>query len=193
MFDVPVTAAHGVWLEEEDLQLFAERGATIVHCPQSNLKLGSGIAPIARYLEKGIRVGIGTDGTSSNNNLDLLEEMQDASLLMKGSTGNPALGTASDILRMATVVGAQAQQREQCGCLKVGTRADLIVVNMDSPAFTPLLDAANSLIYAANSRDILLTMVDGNIVFRDGEFLTLDMEKALWECQSRFHRILQQI
>lgn len=193
VFDVPVTAAHGVWLEEEDLQLFAERGATIVHCPQSNLKLGSGIAPIARYLEKGIRVGIGTDGTSSNNNLDLLEEMQDASLLMKGSTGNPALGTASDILRMATVVGAQAQQREQCGCLKVGTRADLIVVNMDSPAFTPLLDAANSLIYAANSRDILLTMVDGNIVFRDGEFLTLDMEKALWECQSRFHRILQQI
>ncbi len=189
VFDVPVTAAHCVWLDQEDIRLFAERGATIVHCPQSNLKLGSGIAPIARYLEAGISVGIGTDGTSSNNNLDLLEEMQDASLLMKGSTGDPALGTAAEILHMATAAGAKAQQREHCGCLKAGNRADLMVVDMDTPAFTPFLDAGNSLLYAANSRDVVLTMVDGKVVFRDGVFLTVDMQRVLWECRQRFARI----
>ncbi len=173
VFDVPVTAAHCVWLEEEDILLFAEHGATVAHCPQSNLKLGSGIAPTARYGEAGISVGIGTDGASSNNNLDLLEEMQDAGLLMKGSTGNPALGTAAQILFMATAAGAKAQQRLDCGSLKVGNRADLFVVSMDTPAFTPLLDAANSLVYAANSRDVVLTMVDGEVIFRDGNFLTL--------------------
>ena len=193
IFDVPVTAAHCVWLEEEDLRLFAEHGATVAHCPQSNLKLGSGIAPIARYLEAGISVGIGTDGTSSNNNLDLLEEMQDASLLMKGSTGNPALGTAAQVLSMATVAGAKAQQRLDCGSLKVGNRADLAVINMDTPAFTPFLDAANSLVYAANSRDIVLTMVDVEVIFRDGNFLTLDLERALWECRQRFARITAEV
>lgn len=193
VFDVPVTAAHCVWLEEEDIRLFAERGATIAHCPQSNLKLASGIAPIAEYLRRGIAVGIGTDGVCSNNNLDLLEEMQDASLLMKGSTGDPALGDAVQILRMATAAGACAQQREDCGSLTEGNRADLVVVDMDTPAFVPRLDTANALVYAANSRDVVLTMVDGRVLYRDGEFLTLDLQRAMAQCQERFAHIMAEL
>lgn len=193
VFDVPVTAAHCVWLEEEDRDLFARSGATIAHCPQSNLKLGSGIAPVAEYLRAGISVGIGTDGACSNNNLDLLEEMQDVSLLMKGSTGDPALGDAPQVLRMATAAGASAQQREHCGALKAGNRADLVVVDMDTPAFLPFLDTAASLLYAANSRDVVLTMADGKVLFRDGEFCTLDVHRVMAQCSKRFARIAAQM
>ena len=177
VFDAPATCAHGVWLTDDDMAILAAKGASVAHNPCSNLKLGSGVAGITKLFEKGVNVSLGTDGAASNNALDLFREMYTASLLAKGIGRNPSLGKAGDILKMATANGAFAQRRANAGELKVGYAADLLLLSLDSLNTMPTYDVQYTAVYSASSRDVMMTMVDGKILYENGEFTTLDIER----------------
>lgn len=180
-FELPATAAHCVWLAEEDRSLLRDRRVTVAHCPASNLKLGSGIAPVAGMLEEGIRVTIGTDGAASNNNLDLWKETYLASLLQKGNTHDPMVCGPQEMLRCLTENGAAAQRRSGCGRLQEGFRADLTVVDLERPNLQPLYDPGANILYAAHASDVVMTMVDGKVLYQDGEYRTIDLERILYQ------------
>lgn len=177
LFAAPTVCAHGVWVNDDDIAILAERGAAVAHNPCSNLKLGSGIAPVEKMRRAGVNVALGTDGAASNNTLDIFKEMYMASLLGKGSARCPTDMPASAVLDMATVNGAMAQGRAKAGRLEVGYAADLILVDLSSLNNLPSYDAAYTAVYSASSRDVLMTVVDGRILYENGEFTTLDMEK----------------
>ena len=180
IFDTPTLAAHGVWLSEEDLNLLSERGVSIAHCPVSNLKLGSGIANIHAMMRAGVNVCLGTDGACSNNSLDLFEEIKLAALLAKGTSFDPTAVPAYEALKMATVNGAKAQGREnETGRIKIGFSADLIMIDTDQPQLRPVYDPIGTAVYSARGSDVEMTMVNGRVLYRNGEWLTLDIKKAL--------------
>lgn len=193
LLDTGTTAAHCVWIEDEDLDIFKENEVTVAHCISSNLKLGSGFAPIKNMIEKGINVTIGTDGASSNNNLNMLEEMHLVAMVNKGVNHDPQFLNTKEILKMVTYNGAISQGRENCGQIKVGNRADLLVFDMDKPHLQPVHDHLSNIIYSAQSNDIELSMIDGEIVYRDGEVKTIDVEKVIYEVNKRNNRILNQL
>lgn len=178
VFDTPTTAAHCVWLEDCDLPLLREKGVSVAHNPISNLKLGSGVMPYRKYRDAGINVSLGTDGTASNNTLDILKEMYVAALIHKGVNLAPDSVTAADVLESATICGARAQGRADCGKLEPGYRADLILIDTDSVNNIPSYDPAYTAVYSANRSDVRLTMVDGRILYENGEYKTLDIEKV---------------
>ena len=179
IFDTPVLAAHGVWLEDEDMDILASHGAALAHCPVSNLKLGSGTANLKRLLEHGVNVCLGTDGACSNNSLDLFEELKLSALLAKGVSLDPTAVTAYEALKLATVNGAVAQGRgDETGTLEVGKQADLIMLNTDSPNLTPVYDPISTVVYSARGSDVEMTMVGGKVLYRNGEWKTIDVEKA---------------
>lgn len=193
LLDSPATAAHCVFVDDRDMEILLEKSATVAHCPSSNLKLGSGVAPIWKMHQMGINVGIGTDGASSNNNLNGLEEVNLASILQKGVLKDPMCMDMASTLRMASLNGAKAQGRTDCGCIKVGNRADLIVFDMDKPHLQPVFDPLANVLYAAQASDICMTMADGRVLYRDGEFLTIDIEKTIAECRRAQRDILKQL
>ena len=177
VFDSPTTAAHCVWLEDSDLPLLREKGVSVAHNPVSNLKLGSGVMPYSKFKNAGLNIALGTDGAASNNTLDILKEMYIAALIHKGVNFAPDSVTAADVIRSATVCGAVAQGRDDCGALEVGRRADLILLDMDSVNNLPSHNPSYTAVYSANRGDVRLTMVDGNILYENGQFTTLDIEK----------------
>lgn len=181
LFRAPTTAAHCVWLEDGDFEILAERGVTVAHCPSSNMKLGSGIAPVAKMLEKGIRVGIGTDGAASNNNLNALEEANLAAMIQKGATGDPLILGPRQLLELACRNGAIAQGREDCGAIAVGDRADIVVYDLESAHLQPVYDVLSNLLFSARASDIVLTMVDGRVLYKDGEYTTIDIGRVISE------------
>ncbi len=193
VFDVPVTAAHCVYLEPEDIQILKKHDATVAHNPVSNLKLGSGFAPISDFLQQGIRVTLGTDGPASNNNQNLWEEIKLASILQKGLQRDASLITPTEVLRMATLSGAESQGRDDVGQIAVGQRADLIVIDLSTPNMTPTHSILNHLAYAMDGSNILLTMVNGKVLYRKGEWLTIDIEKARFEALQATNRILNRL
>lgn len=178
VLDSPAILAHCVWVEDDDIDIFAEKGATVAHCPASNLKLGSGVCNTYKMLEKGVNVGIGTDSAASNNGLDIMREMYLAALLPKGIQNRADIITTQDVYKMATVNGYKAQGRTDCGVIKEGYKADLIVIDLDKPNMYPDFDVLNNLVYSANKGDVVLTMVDGNVLYKNGEFTTIDVEKV---------------
>lgn len=171
--------AHCVWIEPEDREIMAKNGVMIAHCPSSNMKLGSGLADVKAMLEAGITVGIGTDGAGSNNNLDMFEEMHLAVLTASVKNYDAAALSAKDVLKMATRNGALMQDRTDCGLIKEGFCADLIVVDLEKPHLSPKNDIISSLVYSAGGQDVVLTMVDGEVLYRDGKFTTIDIDKIL--------------
>lgn len=175
--------AHCVYLSEADIRLAAERGACIVHCPRSNLKLGSGIAPVARFLEAGVRTAIGTDSSASNNNQDILEELRFAALLQKGREMDPTVFSLEQCLDMADKSALHAMGFTNSGTIMPGMAADLIVVDTSTPVWMPEGDALANLLYAGHSSDVVLTMVGGQILYEHGTYLTLDIERLHWEIQ----------
>lgn len=175
-FDHHSTAAHCVYLTEKDREILGEKQVFVSHCPISNLKLGSGIADVAAMLEAGLCVTIGTDGTASNDNLNYLEDMKLAALLQKGSHKNPLLGKVSQTIQMATKNGAMAQGRKDTGEIKVGNRADLVVVDLSTINLQPASEPLTTFFYAGLPSDVEMTMVDGKILYQKGTFLTIDME-----------------
>lgn len=183
VLDVPVTAAHCVWVTPEDMAIMAEKGTSAVHCPISNLKLGSGVMPLELLINAGVNVALGTDGASSNNRLDMIRELQLAAILHKGVMREPTLFPAQSIYEIATLNGARAQRRHDCGAIKEGMRADLVLVDTDSIHNQPLYDTYSMLAYSASREDVLMTMVDGKILYRNGEFKTIDIEKTKAEAK----------
>ncbi len=177
VFDVPTTAAHCVWVTEEDMDILREKQVTAVHNPISNLKLGSGIMPYAQMKEKGVRMALGSDGVASNNRMDILRELQVAALLHKGTNCDPTVITAAELLPMATRNGALAQGREDCGQVCVGARADLVLINTHSLHNMPMFDPYATLAYSAEAHDVRLTMCDGRILYRDGAYTSIDEER----------------
>lgn len=193
VFDVPTTAAHCVWLEGEDFDILKAHGVTVACCPASNLKLASGYANVPRMLDMGINVALGTDGAASNNNLNILQDLYLFAVVYKGYYHDSTLITPAQALYAATRAGALSQGREDSGRLAVGCKADLCVIDTDTPQFTPMTDAACNVVYAAQGADVRLTMVDGEVLYRDGEFKTIDIEKAKAEAQRHTDAILRSL
>ena len=178
IMDQPCYFAHCVHSTDEDFRIMAEKGATLVHNPTSNLKLGSGVARINDAINAGVNVALGTDGVASNNNLDMFEEMHIAALLQKGERKDPTLLSDTQILDMATINGAKALGRPDTGVLKVGKKADIIALDMTAPHLQPALDPVALLVYSAHGSDVCMTMVDGKVLYEDGNFTTIDAKKA---------------
>lgn len=180
LLDRNVIAAHSVWLNPNDIELYARTGTSIAHCPKSNLKLASGIADTDAYLKAGINVGIGTDGTASNNTLDMVEETRFAALLPKGVHYNPEAVSAKTALRMSTINGAKALGLNHLtGSLEPGKRADLIVVHADASNMIPMYDEYSAIVYAANSKNIRSSMVNGKWIMLNREVMNIDKEETM--------------
>lgn len=173
-------AAHCVWAEECDLEIMAARGVSAVHNPVSNFKLASGIANVPAMRSKGVNVALGTDGMASNNSHDMFEEMKLASMAQM----RIGAVTAQDSLAMATQGGARAAGRDaDTGRIEAGCYADLALIDFDRPHLTPCHHIPSHLVYAARASDVRMTMARGRIIYRDGDFFTLDRERILYEAQ----------
>ncbi len=190
LFDSRTTAAHCVYAEKEDLDILMDKGVTVATCPVSNLKLASGVCPVPDMLKMGINVALGTDSVSSNNSLNYIEEIKFFSLVNKEKYGDPTLVTPKEALFAATRAGASGQGRGDTGRLKEGHLADLIVLDIDRPHMHPVHDLINNIVYSASGRDVVMTMVDGKILYEDGLFFTIDIERVKYEVESSRTRIL---
>jgi len=168
-------ADHAVWINEREIEIMRERGVTVVTNPESNMKLVSGHAPIHRYLERGVVVGLGTDGCASNNNLDILAEMDTLAKLHKIYDHDPTHLDALTVLRLATRSGAHALRLgEEVGTLAVGKKADIIIIDFNKPHLTPVYDYFSHLVYAAIASDVRDVIVNGEILVKDRELLLAD-------------------
>jgi 5-methylthioadenosine/S-adenosylhomocysteine deaminase len=177
-----VALAHCVHLDDKELDILADTGTHVAHCPSSNLKLGSGIAPIKEMLERGISVSLGADGAPCNNRLDMFTEMRSAALLQKVFHGAEVL-SAERALRLATIDGARALGlAQEIGSLEMGKRADVIIVNLEQLHLTPRpVDIASALVYSAQSSDVKSVIIDGSLVMHDRELLTMDEGEIIEE------------
>ena len=176
--------AHGVHVDESEIDLLAERGTAVVHCPASNMKLASGIAPVQDFLDAGVPVALGTDGAASNNDLDLFDELRDAAMLGKLGADDAAAVPAAEAVRMATQGGATALSLPG-GRIEAGSAADLAVVDLDAPHLAPAHDLVSHLAYAVRGSDVRHTVCDGRVLMRDREVLTLDAERVVETARKR--------
>ncbi len=175
-----VLAAHAVHVSRKEMEILKKRGVSIAHCPVSNMKLCSGVAPVKEYLSSGINVALGTDGCASNNTLDMFEEIKMAALLQKVYTGDASAVRAMQALEMATINGARALGiADEVGSIEAGKRADIVLINMKKPSLTPNFSPVSHLVYATRGCDVYATIVDGEILMLNGEFRTLDPEKVM--------------
>jgi 5-methylthioadenosine/S-adenosylhomocysteine deaminase len=173
-------AVHMTELDEFEIERIAEAGVNVAHCPESNLKLGSGICPVASLLEKGVNICLGTDGAASNNDLDLLGEMRTAAMLAKGSSGNASACNARQAIEMATINGARALGMvDRIGSIEVGKCADLIAINLASLNTQPLYEPVAQIVYAAASRQVSHVWIDGVAQLRDFELCNLDSDEII--------------
>jgi 5-methylthioadenosine/S-adenosylhomocysteine deaminase len=180
-FDGPVVAAHSVWADGSDIETYAQHSVGVAHCPQSNAKLGAGIAPIALMLARQVQVGLGTDGAATNNNLDLWEELRLAPLLAKVSALDPKPLPARQAIMMATRMGARAIHLRDVGSLQVGFKADVLMLRAESSTMTPIFEASSYIdhvVYAGGRELVDRVWVNGNLVVQGGEVLTVDEEAA---------------
>ena len=179
LLDVPLIAAHVVLPARKEIPLLATAGTGVIHNPTSNLKTGAGIAPVPDLLAAGVRVGLGTDGAASNNDLDRWGEIKLAALLHKGVRHQATAVPAATALRMATQGGAEAiGLGDEIGSLVAGKRADLIQVALDSPRLAPMYDAVSHLVYAVTPQDVVTTVVDGRVLMREGRVLSVDGDEV---------------
>jgi 5-methylthioadenosine/S-adenosylhomocysteine deaminase len=180
LFQVFVSAPHCVHLSDAEIEIIARAPVGVAHCPGSNMKLSSGVAPVPELLAAGATVGLGTDGCASNNNLDLLEEARLAALLAKVNTGDPTALPAETALTLATRGSAEALSlADRIGTLEPGKRADCILIDLDQPHLYPRHNVVSHLIYAARAGDVRITIVDGEVLLRDGEFTRLDEREVI--------------
>jgi 5-methylthioadenosine/S-adenosylhomocysteine deaminase len=172
-----LVAAHCVRVDDEEIALLREKGVGVVHCPESNMKLASGVAPVPKMLAAGVRIGLGTDGAASNNDLDMVGEMGSAARLHKVAGLDPTAAPARAVLRMATIGGAQALHMEdRIGSLEAGKRADVIVVDLSGPNALPVFDPASHLVYSARSDAVQTVIVEGKVLMERRRMKTVDVE-----------------
>lgn len=191
LLDAPTTAAHCVWVSDSDIEILKEKKVTVSHNPQSNLKLASGVAPIKKMMDRGVSVAIGTDSVASNNSLNFFEAMKLMGLLAKVSTMDPTVLSPMEILTSATRNGALAQGRDDCGFIKKGFRADFIAVDLKSPSMNPIHEIANNLVYSGDSSLVKMTVCDGEILYKDGEFEKFDIDEVIRNANIETERILK--
>ena len=179
-----VVLAHCIWLDEDELRILQQTETKVAHCPSSNLKLGSGIAPVAEMLECGISVSLGADGAPCNNRLDMFTEMRTAALLQKVRRGPQAI-PALTALRMATIEGAKALGlADEIGSIAIGKKADLILLNLHQLHSTPQPDLISTIVYSAQSSDVETVLIEGQVVMRNRELLTLNEAEIIAQAQS---------
>ncbi len=188
-FDSRAFAAHCVWVTEDDMKLMSDMGVSAVHCPSSNMKLGSGFAPVRALTDAGVNVALGTDGASSNNNLNMMEELHLASILHSGHTGDPTVIKPAETVRMATVNGARLQGRDDTGELTVGKKADIAALDISRPHTIPNLDPLALITCSAQAGDVVMTMVDGKVLYDNGRFLTLNAPQIYRDVRRAVERV----
>ena len=180
VLDDRTVAAHGIWLEPAEIELLARRQVKVAHCPESNMKLASGVAPVPELLAAGVTVGLGTDGAASNNDIDLFGEMDSAAKLHKLHKLDPTVMDAATVLALATGGGARLLGADsRIGSLEAGKKADCIVLDLHRPHLSPFYHAASQLVYAARGGDVVHSMINGRLVMRDRRLLTIDEEELL--------------
>ena len=171
---------HAVWLDADDIEIIAKRGASVSHNPESNMKLASGIAPVPAMLKTGVSVGLGTDGCASNNNLDLFSEMDTAAKLHKVNAMDPTLMDALTVLKMATIEGAKSLGLQDItGSLEIGKKADVIIIDTHKPHLVPVYNPVSHIVYSAQGSDVQDVIVNGRILIKDRKFLTVDLENII--------------
>jgi 5-methylthioadenosine/S-adenosylhomocysteine deaminase len=193
LFDTRTIAAHCVWLDDEDYEILKEKGVFGAVNPVSNLKLASGVANVPEMQKRGIDICIGTDSVTSNNSLDFLEEMKIFAIASKMYYCDPSVINADDVLRAATLSGAECQGRTDTGRLKAGLKADLVVLDISGPNMHPLHSLKNNILYSAGSGDVLMTMVDGKVLYENGEYTNIDIEKVIYETERLNAKILSEL
>ncbi|MBO4855904.1 MAG: amidohydrolase [Bacilli bacterium] len=180
-FDYGGGGYHCCWFTDEDIQIFKRHNCSVVTCPGSNTKLASGIAPICKYLENGINVAIGTDGPASNNSLDMFKEMTLTYALQKVTLRDPTALPAFELLKMATVNGAKAIGLKDCDTLEVGKKADIIEIDLKQPNMQPINNIINNIVYSGTKENVILTMINGKILYRDGKYLINEDISSIYE------------
>ncbi|HEU4889477.1 MAG TPA: amidohydrolase [Thermoanaerobaculia bacterium] len=187
-----VVAAHGVHLTADELRTFAAKKTGVAHCPESNQMLASGVAPVVEMIKAGMEVGLGTDGPAgSNNNLDMLEEMASAARLQKVSRSDPKAITAREVLRLGTIGGAQVLGlADRIGTLERGKRADVVIIDLQQAKTQPVYSVESAIVYAASGNSVVTTIVDGKILMRRGEVLTVDEKQTIAKAKEYRDRIL---
>ncbi len=184
ILDSSVVAAHCVWLNTKEIELLASCDVKIAHCPESNMKLGSGIAPVSQMLQAGLSVGLGTDGAASNNDVDLFGEMDTAAKLQKVHHLDSTRMDAYTALNMATLAGAEVLAASQeIGSLEIGKKADLIVVEMNQPHLTPMYNPVSHLVYAVRGGDVVHSIINGQVVMEDRQLTRVDERELLAKCR----------
>lgn len=190
LLDERFIAFHGVMMDDRDIEIFAERNCKVVHNPESNMKLACGVAPISAMIKKGITVGLGTDGCASNNNLDLLQEMDTAAKLEKSARLDPTVMDAKTVVKMATSHGAKVLGMEdQIGTLEVEQKADLIIIDCHQPHLTPMYSEYSHLAYCVMGSDVDTVIINGRLVMEKRKILTLDEEEIMNRVNETARRI----
>ena len=185
-FDVPVLAAHCIYVNDDDINILKEKNVGIAYNPLSNMKLASGIAPINLMLKKGINIGFGTDGVGSNNNLDIIEEARVGSYLQKVKNLDPTVINKEDILKMLTIKGARAANLNNLGLIKNDMLADIILINIkDNTRYYPHHNNLSNLFYAGSGNDINTVIINGKIIYHNNELISIDSEKVYYEVEKR--------
>jgi 5-methylthioadenosine/S-adenosylhomocysteine deaminase len=183
-------AFHGVWMDDEDMSAFAEKGCKVVHNPESNMKLASGVAPVPEMLSAGVTVGLGTDGCASNNNLDMFQEMDMAAKLHKVHRLDPTVMNAKTVVDLATRMGARVLGMEKLvGILRPGMKADIVILDLNRPHLTPIYHEYSHVVYSATGSDVETVLINGNVVMRHGKLLTIDEEEVMARVREIARRI----
>ncbi len=189
LFELGTLAAHCVWLSEEEIEIIKSKKIRVAHNPGSNMKLASGIAPVPKLLQENICVALGTDGTSSNNNLDMLEEIRLAALLHKVDKLDPLVIPATEALKMGTEYGAKAVGLQNVGKIEEGYKADIVLFDMSGVEWQPSYNSVSLLVYSANSSSVDTVIVDGKILMENRELKTLDEEKIIAEFKNSANKL----
>jgi 5-methylthioadenosine/S-adenosylhomocysteine deaminase len=192
--DGPTIGAHVVWPTDDEITILADRKVGVIHNPTSNMKTAAGISPVARMLQAGVRVGLGTDGAASNNDLDMWEEMRLAAFLQKVDRMDPEVMSATTVLTMATRGGAEAIGiDDKVGSITMGKRADIIQVSFDDVHFIPTYDVISHLVYVSDEQDVASVVVDGKVLMNNHEMLTIDTERVRREANALATRIQESL
>ncbi len=192
-FDIPCTAAHCVWVDEADMAILKDKGVFVANNPVSNMKLGSGFAPIPEMLTRGINVCVGSDGMASNNNHNLYSDLYVMGLIYKGYASDPAVVSPKDVLRAATRTGALSQGRADCGLIKEGFKADIAIMDTTGPQWHPLTQPVYNVVFSGDGSDVMLTMCDGDVIYEAGEWPGVDLDRVKAEVAARTQRILSEL
>ena len=181
---------HCTFLNDEDIEIFKNNKLSVIANTCSNLKLGSGVAPIHKYLESKLNIALGTDGASSNNSLNVFREMYTTAMLQNITNNTPFAIPPFELLKMCTINAANAMNLSNCSTLSIGKKADLIIIDLNKPNMQPETNIINNLVYSCNAQNIILTMVDGKIVYQNGNYLTIDQEKTMYEVNKLLKTLL---